>query len=281
MADDFTRRRFEWLDQVLADRELSPTTFQVAYVIASHLNRTRNRAWPSQATLASRTGLRVEPDGSAHGIRKIVQRLVLRGHLEVQVSCGRGNANVYRPVAKTPDHRTGFGNEIPGRPAGDSPSKPLTAVPKTPDSRSEKPRTAIRANSLIENSLIKNSLIKNSLIKNSVVPPPALIEDSFDVFWNCYPKKVAKRAARRAFKNALKRVGAQEIIDAARRFAAEREGEAVRFTPHASTWLNADRWADEVPVHSSANGDGRRTGARSFATGVVEGLKLGEEFNVL
>ena len=52
-ADDFTRKRFQWLDQVAADPKVSPTGFVLAYRIAKFFNRETGDAWPAQPTLAA------------------------------------------------------------------------------------------------------------------------------------------------------------------------------------------------------------------------------------
>jgi hypothetical protein len=51
--------------------------------------------------------------------------------------------------------------------------------------------------------------------------------------------------ARKAWKNALKRATAEEIIAGAKRYAALKLD--LEFTKHPGPWLNADRWLDEGP----------------------------------
>ncbi len=71
-------------------------------------------------------------------------------------------------------------------------------------------------------------------------------ESDFDEFWIRYPRKVAKGAAHKAWKTAAKKVDdTHVIIDASRRFAARVQGSDEKFIPHASTWLNAERWLDD------------------------------------
>lgn len=80
-------------------------------------------------------------------------------------------------------------------------------------------------------------------------PDPGRKGDSpqFDEFWAAYPRKAGKAAARRMWERVMKDhlLTPAEVIDGARRYAAEREGQDQQFTAHASTWLNAGRWADE------------------------------------
>jgi hypothetical protein len=68
----------------------------------------------------------------------------------------------------------------------------------------------------------------------------------FESFWAVYPRKIGKGAARKAYRNALKRASAEEIAAGAKAYAASKPD--PQYTAHASTWLNADRWLDE-PDH--------------------------------
>ena len=68
--------------------------------------------------------------------------------------------------------------------------------------------------------------------------------------WNrLYPKHEAKRAALKAYKQALSRGATVDDLKlGAMRYAAAREGELPRFTKHPATWLNGDCWRD-APAH--------------------------------
>ncbi len=66
----------------------------------------------------------------------------------------------------------------------------------------------------------------------------------FDRFWHAYPRATAKGTARDAWPKAVKAAGGMEaIIEGAARFAADPNRDD-RYTPHAATWLRAERWAD-------------------------------------
>lgn len=78
-------------------------------------------------------------------------------------------------------------------------------------------------------------------------------ENSFDVFWKVFPRRVSKFAARTAFDRALKLASADAIIAGAQRYAAEKRGSEVRFIKHPTTWLNQGCWEDE----EGANANGR------------------------
>lgn len=71
--------------------------------------------------------------------------------------------------------------------------------------------------------------------------------EKFDEFWMIYPRKTAKGAARVAYLKALKKTDHLSLITAACALA-EQSGRENKFTPHASTWLNQERWEDELIV---------------------------------
>ena len=69
---------------------------------------------------------------------------------------------------------------------------------------------------------------------------PIELENHFLSFWQKYPRKVGKGAARKAYRNACKRATPEEIAAGLTRYKPD-----PQFTKHASTWLNADCWLDE------------------------------------
>jgi hypothetical protein len=81
----------------------------------------------------------------------------------------------------------------------------------------------------------------------------------FEEFWTLYPRKVAKAIALKAT-SAKGRTEAKraEILEGLRAHLPELQSREVRYVPHASTWLNQERWAD-APEHPGpqASGDGR------------------------
>jgi uncharacterized protein YdaU (DUF1376 family) len=67
--------------------------------------------------------------------------------------------------------------------------------------------------------------------------------DAFDAWWDFYPRKAGKDAARKAYAMALKR-GATDA-DLALGLQRQRWPDEVRFIPHPATWLNQGRWQDD------------------------------------
>lgn len=73
----------------------------------------------------------------------------------------------------------------------------------------------------------------------------------FDVFWEAYPRKVAKNDAAKAF--AKVKPDAELLARMLAAIEVQRAGESWRkdggkFIPHPATWLNGARWQDEAPA---------------------------------
>lgn len=66
------------------------------------------------------------------------------------------------------------------------------------------------------------------------------IESDFEIWWQAYPRKEGKGAARKAYGAAVKKVDSLTLRTALMRPWPEE----ARFIPHPATWLNQERWAD-------------------------------------
>ncbi len=80
-------------------------------------------------------------------------------------------------------------------------------------------------------------------------PAETASQKRFDLFWAAYPKKVGKKAAQKAWKNA--KVSADlfdKIMNAVgkARITTQWLREGGRYIPNPSTWLNEGRWDDEI-----------------------------------
>lgn len=76
--------------------------------------------------------------------------------------------------------------------------------------------------------------------------------DRFNDFWLAYPKKDAKGQAVKAWRAALKKTDAQTIIDGLAARAHQWAGTERQFIPLPATWLNGERWADELEPATDA-----------------------------
>jgi uncharacterized protein YdaU (DUF1376 family) len=84
--------------------------------------------------------------------------------------------------------------------------------------------------------------------------------DGFEEFWAVVPRKVAKAAAAKAYRAAIKQTDAKTLLDGMARYAASRKGEDPQYTSHPATWLNAGRWSDHA-AHQPKADDGEMFGA--------------------
>jgi hypothetical protein len=78
-------------------------------------------------------------------------------------------------------------------------------------------------------------------------------EDGFEEFWQGYPRKVGKGAARKAWAKAITKASPEKITAVVKRYAAGEiarmtagDNPGLRYTAHPTTWLNAERWDDET-----------------------------------
>ena len=84
--------------------------------------------------------------------------------------------------------------------------------------------------------------ISNNLSKNR---EDILVNQRFEDWWSHYPKKTGKGQARIAYRSAVKKVTHEELVTAADAFSQQCQHKEKQFIPHASTWLNGERWLDE------------------------------------
>lgn len=90
--------------------------------------------------------------------------------------------------------------------------------------------------------------------------PAAKVRGDFEGFWEAYPRKVGKGAARPAYRRAVRKIGGLEphdlLMEGVRSLALRNLD--PRFIPHPATWLNQERWDDTpdiavvVPFRSGA-----------------------------
>ena len=181
----------------------------ILLVIADHASDDGTEAWPSQATIATKASV------SIRTVQRCVNSLVRLGYVRMEKHAG-GSATCRedrRPHRYTINLYKLRGDSMTGRqPATDG----ATTTPVTG---------------------------RHSRPKNHPVEPP-ITTQSFDVFWEIYPRKVGKIAAKSAFEKALRVSTLEDILKGAERFASD-PNRQEQFTPHPATWLNQGRWGDE------------------------------------
>lgn len=155
---------------------------------------------------------------SEQWVRKGVRVMIADGALEiVEHGSGRGNRNVYRLIQKGE-------SEIPVS------QKPVSLSPETR-----------KSDALIPSN--KNHHESSSL------------DHLFDQFWSAYPRKVGKGIARKAFHRLMAKKDAPSIHDLLN--ALVRYTNSIsdpKYIAHPTTWLNGERWLDELDMKTEASG---------------------------
>jgi hypothetical protein len=183
----------------------------VLLVIADHASDEGDNAWPSQATIATRASCTIRT------VQRCVNNLVREGYLRMEKGAG-GSVNCRedrRPHRYTINLKRLRGDKMTGR---------------QPDSD--------EASSTTDTGRLSRPM-------NHPLEPS--IETHFDLFWKAYPKKIAKKAAIKAWTQAIKDTDPKIIIASAEAFAKDKTRQDA-FTAYPATWLNAGRWMDEVTV---------------------------------
>jgi hypothetical protein len=88
--------------------------------------------------------------------------------------------------------------------------------------------------------------ITTSAAKSAATHP--LDTPFFLAFWQAYPRRIGKGDARTAFKKASMNADPNMIVQAAINYAsfvAEQDVDQ-KFVPHPATWLNGERWEDDL-----------------------------------
>ena len=190
--------------------DLPTSEKMVLLVIADHADDEGRNAWPSVSTIARKASV------SERQAQRLIKQLTKVGLVEVETQAGG--------VREMRDDRR------PNRY-----SVLLDGVTST------SPGAVVRGDMGDANGVTPMSPKPSLEPSNSYLSVP----DRFDEFWQTYPSRKAKGAAVRAWKAALKKADADTLIAAAAAYARDPKRDP-EFTAHASTWLNQERWLDEV-----------------------------------
>jgi hypothetical protein len=250
MADTFTRDRWSWLDQVSSDPALSALAFRTAYVIARYTNRQTGDAWPSLETLAKAVG------ATDRSVKRCIAELCDAGYLQKRRG-GFGKSNRYQmelpgDLGENSIQDTSVPNEAPSEDTSvpndasiQDTCVPSFRTPVSPQSGHQCPTNPL--NETFEKEPVEEDISPHT--PRGSVQQGTRQEDhsrAFDEFWQAYPLRKAKGAARHAFGKAIKAgASAAEIIEGAKHYASERAGQDPKYTRFPATWLNGECWADE------------------------------------
>lgn len=80
------------------------------------------------------------------------------------------------------------------------------------------------------------------------------IADDFDEWWKAYPRKRGKGQAVRAYRAARKLASASELLKAIAEQTPNLTAKGDEFVPYPATWLNGQRWDDDLTTASNRPG---------------------------
>jgi uncharacterized protein YdaU (DUF1376 family) len=95
--------------------------------------------------------------------------------------------------------------------------------------------------------------------------------DAFDRWYEGYPRKDAKGAARKAFEEAMKKTSLEELIAGVNRYIANKP--PTQAYCHPATWLNQERWTDVPAAQSNGHDSGFNRGPTEPAP-TLEGFEF-------
>lgn len=77
------------------------------------------------------------------------------------------------------------------------------------------------------------------------------VEREFEDWYSRYPRKRGKGQALKAYKAARKKVEAADLIKALQEQSSALTAKGPEYTPYPATWLNGERWEDDVESSSA------------------------------
>jgi hypothetical protein len=255
--------KLDWVDAMMADHGLDATATRVGHCLARILNRESGKAFVSDSTISDMTGISVR--------RVIVARNDLRAAGWITWSRTR-TANVYSLLdgamaAVVERQKTLKGSRDAKRKAARD--MHARAEPNHADYAEPNPPVLHACADIpgssypVENPGSKKvshdlAVVDMEPAVNQLVEPTVnqLAESTseFENWWQQYPKRVGKLKAEQAYSAAKKKATADELLEGASRYAAERAGQDPKYTKHPTTWLNAGGWLDEPQQPSRPTG---------------------------
>lgn len=98
----------------------------------------------------------------------------------------------------------------------------------------------------------------------------------FNRFWEAYPRKAGKEAARKAFGKVKVDVGTLLSALEAQKQSDQWTKDGGQFIPYPATWLNQGRWEDDLPVKTPEKQKGRNAPvSNDFSTAGIKPFEFG------
>jgi len=88
----------------------------------------------------------------------------------------------------------------------------------------------------------KNTRLLNKELNN------LLNSESFEIFWNLYPRKESRKRAEQAFNTLTPNVAIDALLAATRAYRDSVQDKDLQYVALACNWLEQERWLDQVVV---------------------------------
>lgn len=222
------------------ERSTTGTVRLILLGIADHADPDGRNAWPSLNTLARQANC--SRDTAWRAVKKLVEDGVIsrdvQGAPDARVPEHR-RSNYYEIVAMR-THRVDAPHRDCAAPPHRGAAAPPTAEPRSNPSLEppEEPPVSVDHSKTVSFPAARNNY-----------------SAEFETWWATYPRRAGgKKKAAASYDRARKLVSAEVLLEAAKRYAAyiERRKTPEDKIAHATSWLNAGRWDDELPGHRPA-----------------------------
>lgn len=212
------------------------STVRLVLLGMADICRDSGRVWASQAFIAAKVQM------SLRTVRDAIKSLAEIGLITVEARPGKTELITFNltPVVLFEDgpEQDEFDDPTPanGSRTPANGSKTPAAVADEPVKNQEKEPTDTRE---------RAGTLFGDDDTQAPAPVPLPPGPTFEDFWRAYPSKVGKGAAAKVWLKALAKVTSGEILR-----AVEAQKTTDRwlkgYVPNPATWLNQERWADEV-----------------------------------
>ena len=189
---------------------LKPATKIVLYWLADHHNGETNECFPSHKRLAELCEM------TDRSIRTHLEELQSAGLIQIierKRDNGSQTSNSYNLLLTEAD-------------------TPRKNFPTLMENIATQPRKNLPTHNLVSNNLGNRT---NYMFNN------------FEEIWIIYPKKQGKGAARKSYERSLTKINPNILFDRIKEYVEAIKGKDIKYIPMLSTWLNQERWDDDVP----------------------------------
>lgn len=221
---------FQAIRAVLDRSQAKGSARLLLLILAEHLNQNTRRCDPSVATLAR------ECKTSRRTVPRLLAQLKAAGEIEIHAGGGRNHCNSYTiTVAENPDTVVTLSAANPDTCVTVSTSETLTPVSAFNDET-------------LTNQVRNTDTRVTQTIRNQKDISHSADDPDFTAFWSAYPRKVAKPAALKAWRSAKNRPPLADLLAALDRHKGNEQWQNSQFIPHPATWINGQRWDDQLPT---------------------------------